>query len=71
MRESEAVMALGQAGIDVTPGEYFAVGSGVAPGKLRLCLGQAEDLSLLEERCRSISAILSQASGLHGLSATP
>jgi DNA-binding transcriptional MocR family regulator len=71
MRESEAVMALGQEGIDVTPGEYFAVGSGVTPGGLRLCLGQTEDLTLLEKSCRSIFAILSQAPGLHGLSATP
>jgi DNA-binding transcriptional MocR family regulator len=66
MRESEAVMALGQRGIDVTPGEYFAVGSGFSPGGLRLCLGQVEDLAVLEDTCRLISRILSQPPGMPG-----
>lgn len=71
VRESEAVMALGQRGIDVTPGEYFSVGSGVTPGGLRLCLGQAADLTRLEESCRSIHATLSQAPDRYALGATP
>lgn len=59
MRESEALMALGQEGIDVTPGEYFAVGSGFTPGGLRLCLGQADDPTVLEDACRLINRTLS------------
>ena len=66
MRESEAVMALDQLGIEVTPGEYFAAGSGFSPGGLRLCLGQVEDLSVLEESCRLIYSTLSQAPAAPG-----
>lgn len=71
VRESEAMMALGQEGIDVTPGEYFAVGSGFTPGGLRLCLGQADDLTVLENACRLISRIFSPAPGRNGWDTAP
>ncbi|MBU0971372.1 MAG: PLP-dependent aminotransferase family protein [Proteobacteria bacterium] len=66
MRESHAVMALSSKGIDVTPGEYFSVAPGFMPGGLRLCLGQIDDINLLESACRVIAATLSQAPAMLG-----
>lgn len=58
LRESEAVMALGRKGVDVTPGEYFSVNSGFIPGALRLCLGQPRDEADLARACRTIARVL-------------
>ncbi len=66
VRESEAVMVLSQKGIDVTPGEYFSVGSGMMPSGLRLCLGQIEVFSELEYVCRMIHKYFSESSGTPG-----
>ena len=66
IRENEAVLVLSRNGIDVTPGEYFSVGNGFIPGGLRLCLGQVDNLNILEKACRIIFRTLSQAPGIFG-----
>ncbi len=59
VREPQAINALGQNGIDVTPGEYFSVSKGLAPNGIRLCLGQVGDPAKLYRVCRIISQVLS------------
>ena len=59
IRESEAVMALNQEGIDVTQGEYFSVRKGDFPGGLRLCVGQVNDPAQWEYICDVIRKVLS------------
>lgn len=59
-------MVLSRKGIDVTPGEYFSVGSGMMPRGLRLCLGQIEVLIDLAYVCGMIDKHFFVSSGSPG-----
>jgi DNA-binding transcriptional MocR family regulator len=65
-RESEATIALSRRGVEVTPGEYFAVGRGNIPHALRLCLGPIADLALLHHAGRIIADTLTRPPGDFG-----